>query len=251
MKRASLIFTLAGSVAALCCATSIHAAALNATDLASLSLGAKIVGPVGPEVETTIAFTDGSGAVIGIADLISSVSCDARFTTDCSASAVSGVNDAVYTYQHVVTPGVDLPNDPPFPAPDAVVPFDGVTEFALQFPASGFIGVAGYDFTTASAALGAANIGIEQRNDGRLIWTVPSGAAWDTNETLTFFWRTTQRPSGPGGTYSATNGALSGVGAGPLPAPIPLPGSGIFLLSGLALLRWRGKCLANGGIARH
>ncbi len=190
--------------------------AIVATDLSTLSLGAKIVGPVGPDVETTLIFNDTGGNLVGIADLSSSVSCDARFV-DCSNTAVSGFSDVIYTYQHQIIPGEDLENDPPFPSPDRVVPFDDVTEFRLQFPAHGFNGVAGFDFDQVNTATGNTNIDIEQLADGSLVWTLPSGLGWDTNESITFFWQTTQRPSGPGGVYAATNQTLNGAGNGPIP----------------------------------
>ncbi|HNP26422.1 MAG TPA: hypothetical protein PKM20_06760, partial [Nitrosomonas sp.] len=223
---ACLIFSLSSA---------IHAAPVTAVDLATLPLGAKIVGPVGPEVETTMTFTNPADDVTGIADLSSSVSCDARFIADCSATAVAGFNDVVYTYQHQVIPGVDLPNDPPFPAPGSVVALNGVTEFRLQFPAHGFLGVAGFDFGQAGTAIGSVNIGIEQLGDGSLVWTLPNGSGWDTGETITFFWQTTQRPSGPGGVYAATNQILSGTGNGPIPQPLPIPApaTGLLLLAGL------------------
>lgn len=216
-----------------------HAAVISATDLSSISLGAKIVGPVGPEVESTISFIDGTSRdVIGVADIISSVSCDARFA-DCSAAAVAGFDDVVYTYQHQVIPGVDLANDPPFPSPDSVVPLDGATEFRMLFPATGFLRVAGFDFGQATAAIGGTNITIERLTDGSLLWTMPVGAGWDTNEPITFFWQTTQRPSGPSGQFSTTNGTLEGIGNGPIPEPVPLPAAGWLLLGGLVTLRRR------------
>jgi len=49
------------------------AAPVAATDLDGLALGAKIVGPVGPEVDTTFINAAGDG----IGDLTSSVSCPA------------------------------------------------------------------------------------------------------------------------------------------------------------------------------
>ncbi len=222
----------------------IQAAPIIATDLSTLSLGAKIVGPVGPEVETTITFTDPGGDVIGIADLISSVSCDARFAADCSAAAVTGFNDVVYTYQHQVIPGMDLPNDPPFPAPDSVIPFNDVTEFRLQFPAHGFLGVAGFDFGQTNTAINSVDIIIERLGDGSLVWTLPKGSNWDTNERITFFWQTTQRPSGPGGVYATSNQTLNGVGNGPMPNSVLIstPTTGLLLLAGLFAFR---SCQTN------
>ena len=211
-KPALILVTLLGG-------SEVARGQITPTDFGSLNLGAKIVGPVGPEVETTIVFDD-AGASTGIADLKSSVACDDRFAADCSADAVNGFNDVVYTYAHTVIPGVDLPNDPPFPAPDTVVPLDDATEFRLGFPAHGFNGVAGYDFAEATGAIGNADITIEESANGALAWRIPDGSGWDTNEPITFFWQTSQRPTGPGGVYAATNGILSGTGNGPLPAPI-------------------------------
>ena len=92
--------------------TAVMAGMITPVDLGTISLGSKIVGPVGPEVDATIGFDD-NGTNTGIADLIGSVSCDDRFLAGCSPTDVQGFNDVVYTYQHQVTPGVDLPNDPP------------------------------------------------------------------------------------------------------------------------------------------
>ena len=107
------------------------AVTIEATNLDGLSLGVKIVGPVGPDVETS--FVNTSGEAVG--DLSSSVSCPSGFSACIPPDNPAGT---IYTYIHVVTPGVDLPNDPPFPAPDVSVPFDQVTEFTLGFPATGF-----------------------------------------------------------------------------------------------------------------
>ena len=132
----------------------------------------------------------------------------------------------IYTYVHSVTPGVDFPNDVPFPAPDTLVAFNDVQEFSLGFDAAGFNGVAGYSFSQADNALGSeASFDIEQLNNGSLVWTVAGGEGWDTTdannpETITFFWQTTQAPSGPGGTYTASNISNSGSGNGPLPVPV-------------------------------
>ena len=212
-----------------------HAVPIAATDLSTLPLGAKIVGPVGPEVETTISFINPRGDMIGIADLISSVSCDARFTTDCTATAVTGFDDVVYTYQHQIIPGMDLKNDPPFPTPNSVVQFNDVTEFRLQFPAHGFLGVAGFDFGQTNAAINGVDISITHLSDGSLVWTLPNGSNWDTNERITFFWQTTQRPSGPGGVYAASNKTLNGVGNGPIPESIAIsaPATSLLVLAGL------------------
>ena len=52
-----------------------NAASIKATNFDDLNLGATIVGPVGPEVETSLV--DSNGQSLG--DLTSSVSCPPRF----------------------------------------------------------------------------------------------------------------------------------------------------------------------------
>ncbi len=189
----------------------------NFDDL-KLNLGATIVGPVGPEVETSLVNSSGQG----LGDLTSSVSCPPGFTSCIPPQNPVGT---IYTYVHQVTPGVDFPNDAPFPAPENTIPFNDVNEFSLGFDAAGFNGIAGYSFSEAENALGSdANFDIQQFNDGSLAWSVSGGEGWNTNssnpETVTFFWQTTQAPSGPGGTYIASNNNTSGSGAGPLPTPV-------------------------------
>ena len=219
----SLRTSLIGGAAALGTLAALPAAAapVTALDLGTFDLSDVIVGPVGPTVETTITFTDDDDAVVGIADLISFVAC----SPSCEAS------DATYTYVHQITPGVDLPNDPPFGDPDRVVALDGVTEFSLGFEALGFTGEAGFDFGEAAAALDEGDITIELTAAGQLVWSLPEG--FDTGETITFFWRSAFAPSGPGGVYGLTNGTLAGTGAGPIPgAPVPVPGALILMLTG-------------------
>lgn len=182
-------------------------------NLDELDLGAKIVGPVGPEVESS--FVDASGDAI--ADLKSNVSCPAGFVSCIPPGNPAGT---VYTYIHEVTPGVDFPNDPPFPEPDNVVPFAGADSFGLNFAAAGFAGVAGYSFSQAADVLATGSIiSVEQLTDNRLLWSLSADADWDTGDTLTLFWQTTQAPSGPGGQY-VIGTAQTGSAAGPLPTPL-------------------------------
>lgn len=185
------------------------------TNLDSLNVGAKIVGPVGPTVDTTLVNTDGDG----LGDLTSSVSCPAGFT---ACLPPTNPANTIYTYIHEVTPGVDFLNDAPFPSPATTLPFNGVREFSLTFAAEGFTGVAGYSFSQATAALGAGNgFTIQQLADRSLNWRVNQDTGWDTGETVSFFWQTTQAPSGPGGIYSIANPLDSGLANGPLPRPLP------------------------------
>ena len=227
---------IAGVATVLLAPFSVQAATFTPADLDQLTLGAKIVGPVGPEVETSLINSSGEG----LGDLSSSVSCPAGF-----ASCVPPENPAgtVYTYIHEVTPGVDFPNDPPFAEPDTVLPVTAAQSFSLDFPASGFNGVAGYSFSEAEAALGTDNAPtVEETEGGGLTWRIPTLAEWSDNEKISFFWQTSQNPSGPGGTYRLGTSDQSGTGAGPLPTPVavesvPEPGAiAPLTLLGLGLL---------------
>ena len=205
------------------------------TDLDSFNLGPLVVGPVGPQVETTFVNISGEG----VGDLISSVACPFGFALcDPSANPVG----TIYTYLYEVTPGVDFPNDPPFPSPSTILPLENVTDFGLGFGAEGFNNVIGFSFSQAAAANPGANITIEQRADNSLVWNLSANAGWSTGETITFFWQTTQPPSGPGGTYGIANAAQAGFANGPLPttapnATVPEPSfSPLFGLAGLVFL---------------
>ncbi len=205
-------------VAGLLSSLGLPAAAVSVTsiDLDGLNLGATIVGPVGPTVDTTLTNTSGEG----VGDLISSVSCPSGFTVCAPPNNPAGT---IYTYRHQVTPGVDFPNDAPFPSPSTILPLTDVGTFRLNFSAEGFNGVAGYSFSDAANAL---NDGVEitttQNNDGSIAWDLSDGSGWDTNESITFFWQTTQPPSGPGGSYGIANASQIGTAQGPLPIPVSL-----------------------------
>lgn len=187
-----------------------NALPITSSDFDGIVLGAKIVGPVGPEVETSLVNSVGQA----IGDLASSVSCPAGLL-ECSPP--SNPAGTIYTYVHQVIPGIDLPNDPPFPNPVEVTAFANVSEFTLGFSASGFNGTAGYSFSEAAAADVSFDIDISA--SGMLRW-IANSANWGSNQQVTFFWQTTQPPVGPGGTYTIANAQDSGSGAGPLPLAI-------------------------------
>lgn len=190
-----------------------HATIITATDLDSLSIGAKIVGPVGPDVEVSLINADGNS----VGDLRSSVSCPDGFTTCAPPNNPAGT---IYTYTHTVTPGIDNPNDAPFPNPPIVLAFDDVIGFSLGFEAVGFNGVAGYSFNEATNA--DISFDLELTAPGELIWSTNSDG-WDTGEAITFFWQTTQPPSGPGGIFNISNAGGTASGRGPLPTALPVP----------------------------
>lgn len=210
---------------------SASASLVSGVDLGALDVGAKIVGPVGPEVEVSLINADGDS----VGDLRSSVSCPSGYTECLPSENAPGT---VYTYSHTVIPGVDLPNDPPFPKPPTVLGFDDVARFELGFAAAGFNGVAGYDFGEADAA--GVSFVIEMTDSGALAWTTDS-EGWDTGEPITFFWQTTQPPEGPGGVYSISNTIGNGTGYGPVPTAqeVPEPMTALLLATGLAWIGYR------------
>ena len=190
-----------------------NAAMITVTDLDTLNIGAKIVGPVGPDVEVSLINSDGDS----VGDLRSSVSCPDGFTTCAPPTNPTGT---IYTYTHTVIPGIDNPNDAPFPNPSTVLAFDDVIGFSLGFEAIGFNGVAGYSFAEAFNA--DISFELELTATGELNWTTNSDG-WDTAEEVTFFWQTTQAPSGPGGTFNVNNADGTASGRGPLPRALPVP----------------------------
>ncbi|NMH61520.1 exosortase, PEP-CTERM interaction domain protein [Alteromonas ponticola] len=217
--------------AALVCSTDIFATPITAADYDGLNLGPAIVGPVGPEVETSLTNENGNS----VGDLSSSVNCPASFNQCVPAENPA---NTIYTYIHVITPGEDAPNDPPFHNPLPVEAFDDVQKFNLGFSASGFNGVAGFSFSDAADAGVMFEINVNEQD--QIIWETMT-ADWDTGESIRFFWQTTQAPSGPDGSYAISNEVGEGVGEGPLPSvPINVtePFAAImFILIGIALYR--------------
>ena len=211
-----------------------NATIITTTDLDSLSIGAKIVGPVGPDVE--VSLIDQNGNSVG--DLSSSVSCPDGFITCAPANNPAWT---IYTYMHTVIPGVDNPNDSPFPNPPIVISFDNVIGFNLGFEAVGFNGVAGYSFTDANSANITFNL--ELTTQGELKWNTNSDG-WDTGEEITFFWQTTQPPSGPSGTFNVNNKSGTASGRGPIPTALPVPeptSFGLILLGLIGVIFFRAR----------
>ena len=184
-------------------------------DFNSIALGEVIVGPLGSVVSDN--FTTSDAQALG--DLDSSV----------FANSATGL----FTYTHQVTPGVN-----------------NFASFTVDFPASGFNGVAGYDFSQSNNAGGSGDstdfeIVFNDNNQETITWRIPSGTEsfFEAGETITFFWQSTLRPVGPFGNYSLENNLSEGIAIGPTPnalilEPIPEPSSlGFLTLLGLFLLR--------------
>lgn len=179
------------------------------TDFASLTLGGTIQGPLGPEVEASLV-VDG----VAIGDIASRVQCPEGIDPCNPDDDEPGT---IYTYIYEIRPGFDGPNDPPFEMPEEVRPVESASSFALAFPAHGFTGVAGYAVYDAEEVLAEGFNASISCVDNRIIWSFPEESGWSTGETITFFWQTTQPPSGPDGEYRFIADEMEATGPGPMP----------------------------------
>ncbi|GMN01560.1 hypothetical protein [Erythrobacter sp. MTPC3] len=183
-------------------------------DFADLRLGAKIEGPQGPEVQTSLS----NGAGI-FADITSYVACPDGMEVCDPATAPEGT---IYTYVHIVYPGED--NDPATGAGTGADDVDVETAgaFMMTQPSSGFTGVAGFSKAEAEVAIGPGdNLVITCGEDGNLIWTINAGDGgdqWEDAEPLTFFWQSTLPPAGPAESYAIKANDVVAAGEGPYPA---------------------------------
>ena len=195
-----------------------EAAALNQAiepgNFADLKLGAKIVGPQGPEVKTSLRNEAGI-----LADITSYVACPEGMDVCDPKTAPEGT---VYTYVHIVYPGED--NDPDTGAgsgPDEA-DVEMATAFKMIAPAHGFNGIAGFSKLEAVAAAGnSVEVVVTCGDNGELVWTVNAGDGgnqWEDAEPLTFFWQSTLPPAGPAANYQIRANDVSGDGNGPYPA---------------------------------
>ena len=182
---------------------------LVAADLGEMQLGARIEGPVGPEVEASVI---ASGRSIG--DIVSYVACPEEYDTCAPDDLPEGT---VYTYVLTVTPGVDKPNDPPFIRPVGLDEVKAATVFSTVRQASGFTGAIGYDFKQATEALGPDGIIRVQDDNGTLVWRVVGGDGWQTGEPITFFWQSTLPPDGAAEAYSLRADEKIAMASGPFP----------------------------------
>ncbi len=184
---------------------------INAEDFGREQLGAKIEGPAGPEVEGSLVMADGTS----IGDIRSYVACPENISVCDPAKLPEGT---IYTYVHVVTPGVDEPNDDAIAQPKAIKPVAKSVTFRTDIPAHGFSGQAGYSLEQARAALGPQGTFTVTCNEGKLVWDVASGEFWGTGEPVTFFWKSTIPPEGPQNAYGFDADGFTGKGTGPFPA---------------------------------
>lgn len=188
---------------------------IDAGDLASLDLGARVEGPQGNEVSTSL-----SNELGVLAELVSYVACPAGMAI-CNPSAAP--QGTVYTYVHVVNPGENMNSrggDGNSPGEDA----ERSMVFMMAAPAHGFTGEAGYSRAEASAAGGSqVEVQVSCEEDGQIFWTVNLGDenGWTSGEPITFYWRSTLPPTSPAPVYSLRVNGVTAVGPGPYPAEDP------------------------------
>jgi hypothetical protein len=163
-------------------------------DLGELVLGARIEGPQGPEVESTVA-ADGAE----LAEIVSYVACPEGVTL-CESTAT--LPETVYTYVHRVTPADGVEN---------------ATLFRTTRAATGFANGVGYDRAEAAEALGEAGRIDVSSDNGALVWRVVGGDGWKAGETITFYWQSTLAPEGPREAYQFEAEGTSAQGSGPFP----------------------------------
>lgn len=186
---------------------------LEAGDFIDLQLGAKIVGPQGPEVKATLKTAEGN-----FADITSYVACPAGMETCDPKTAPEGT---IYTYVHTVYPGED--NDPTTGAGDGNDSSDvEIAEaFKMLQPAHGFTGKAGYSHAEVIAATNKAARVAVTCSGGSIVWTVNATGendTWEQAEPITFYWQSTLPPAGPSDVYALVANYTEATGPGPYPA---------------------------------
>ncbi|MBX7481359.1 hypothetical protein [Qipengyuania qiaonensis] len=166
---------------------------LIGADLDLSTLGAKIVGPEGPEVETLL-----STSTHEIGNMVSYVACPAGVSACKPGEMPKGT---VYTYVHRVTlaDASQAADAEPTEGPEVVQ--SPPTLFRTIRRAAGFNQSIGFSSAEAEETLGDPDA-ISIRNDsGSLIWRVVSGSGWKPGGTVTFWWQSTSPPQGPAEAY--------------------------------------------------
>ena len=194
---------------------------IEAGDFADLTIGQKIRGPQGLEVESALSTPEGN-----FADMRSYVLCpypegvspDVELPESCDLD--NQPVGTVYTYVHVVIPGED--NDPSTGSGEANDSSDveRATRFRMIRPSTGFTGKAGYSKDEAMAAVGAKADVVITCDEGALVWTVNGGDGgdqWEQGEPLTFWWQSTVPPAGPADAYAIDANYTQASGKGPYP----------------------------------
>ena len=182
---------------------------LAAANLDLSTLGAKIVGPQGPEVETVL-----SAGNREIGRMVSFVACPQNITECVPGSLPEGT---IYTYVHRITMA-DQPVLDAEPEQGPEVVENPPTLFRTTEKAHGFNGAIGYSMSEAMEALGSEDAISITSDDSRLIWRVVQGEGFAPGSTLTFWWQSTLPPAGPADAYLLEVDGSQAIAQGPFPA---------------------------------
>lgn len=182
---------------------------LAAADLDMAMLGAKIVGPQGPEVETVL-----SAGNREIGKMVSFVACPAG-VEECKPGEMP--EGTIYTYVHQVTLADAQPTaEQPETGPEVVESPPSL--FRMTENAHGFTRAVGYSTAQALAALGSEDAISITSDDGRIIWRVVEGDGWKPGTTISFWWQSTLPPAGPADAYLLEIDGNQAIAKGPFPA---------------------------------
>lgn len=183
--------------------------ALAAADLDLSTLGAKIVGPQGSEVETVL-----SAGNRELGKMVSFVACP-EGVEECNPAEMPA--DTIYTYVHRITLAETSDAETP-PREGPEVTENPPTLFRTTEQAHGFNRAVGYSNSQALMALGNEDAISITSDDGRLIWRVVEGDGWNPGATLTFWWQSSLPPAGPTDAYLLEVDGNQAEAQGPFPA---------------------------------
>ena len=164
---------------------------LVGADLDLSTLGARIAGPQGSEVETVLSARNRQ-----VGTLVSYVACPAG-VEECRPGEMS--EGTVYTYVHAVTLAEESESEDPAEGPEVVEA--PPTLFRTIRKATGFNQSIGYSTAEAEAVLGDPDAISISNDNGSLIWRVVRGSGWKPGGTVTFWWQSTLPPQGPAEAY--------------------------------------------------
>ncbi|QFI63616.1 hypothetical protein D0Y83_10330 [Qipengyuania flava] len=151
------------------------------------TLGARIEGPQGDEVQTVLSANNRQ-----VGTLVSYVACPAGLES-CNPAELPA--DTTYTYVHRITlaeSGAAETTEAPETATEAPP-----TLFRTTRKATGFNQAIGFSTDEAADALGDPDAISIVNDNGALIWRVVRGTGWQPGKTVTLWWQSTTPPQGP------------------------------------------------------
>ena len=183
---------------------------LVGADLDLSTLGARIQGPQGPDVETVL-----SAGNREIGRMVSYVACPEGVLTCVPGELPDGT---IYTYVHQVTlsDAQAINEDQSGKGPEVIE--TPPTLFRMTRPATGFNQAVGFSTAQAEEALGDPDAISISLDNGSLIWRVARGSGWKPGSTMTFWWQSTEPPAGPESAYLLEVEGNQAEGSGPFPA---------------------------------